>query len=212
MGLDAGDIQALEQPARFPWRELDSDTPIPFWPPESLFFKTSVKQPESIVVPVKNFDFVAYYYGEKEVPEMHVEQITKNASLFVKRKGFKYENFYHFLRNYNIKRYKAIWVADDDIMINTASINRMFKIFSEHGLWIAQPSFDLASFVSHDITRNIPNYKLHYTNFIENNVAIFSTKIIPILKKTFKVAQSTGKLPACSDIGQGSFSVQAATL
>ena len=59
MGLDAGDIQALEQPAQFPWRELDSDTPIRFWPPESLFFKAPVKQPESIVVPVKDLDLIA---------------------------------------------------------------------------------------------------------------------------------------------------------
>jgi hypothetical protein len=66
MGLDTGDIQALEQPAQVPWRELDSDTPIRFWPPESLFFKTSVKQPESIVVPVKDLDLIAQPIAKNE--------------------------------------------------------------------------------------------------------------------------------------------------
>jgi hypothetical protein len=131
----------------------------------------------------KNFDLVLYYYGDEANPQF-------NADLVVHRKGLKFENFYHFLKNHDIEEYRAIWVVDDDIIIDTASINKMFEIFSQYNLLLAQPSFDEESHAPHTVTRNKAGCILHYTNFVENGVALFSSKVIPIFKETFKDART----------------------
>lgn len=131
----------------------------------------------------KNFDLVVYYFGEQDDPEF-------DADLLVKRKGLKFENFYHFLNNNDINQYESIWVADDDIIMDTASINKMFSLFSKYKLWLAQPSFSEGSRISWDITRSNPDCILRYTNFVENGVTIYSRKILPKLLKTFKDART----------------------
>ena len=126
----------------------------------------------------KNFDLVIYYYGEKEKPAF-------DAELIVKRKGLKLDNFYHFLNQQDIEKYESIWLVDDDIIMNTSSINRMFQIFSEYKLWLAQPSYDKGSLAPHIATRNDPSCILRYTNFVEVGAPIFSTEIISKLKDSF---------------------------
>lgn len=131
----------------------------------------------------KDFDLTIYYFGEEESPVF-------DADLVVKRKGLKFDNFHHFLNHNDISQYESIWVVDDDIIMDTASINRMFQIFLEYKLRLAQPSFDNESHVPHAVTRNNPNCILRYTNFVENNVAIFSSDVIPLLKNSFKDAKT----------------------
>ena len=129
----------------------------------------------------KNFDFVMYYYGEKDAPSL-------DADLVIKRKGLKFDNFHHFLKHNNVSQYKAIWVADDDMIIDTESINKMFKLFTRYKLHLAQPSFRKGSKLPWKITQNNPDCILRYTNFIENNAAIFSTNKIPLFLDTFSDA------------------------
>lgn len=131
----------------------------------------------------KNFDLVVYYYGENDTPDI-------KADLIIKRKGFKLDNFHHFITHYDIGKYESIWVVDDDIILNTGQIRLMFNLFTEYELWLAQPSFHTESVISHPITIHHPEYVLRYTNFVEVGVPIFSTKIIPVLKDTFKAAKS----------------------
>lgn len=129
----------------------------------------------------KKFDFIAFYYGDKSNPPLGADKV-------IKRKGLKFDNFLHYLQRNNIKRYKAVWVVDDDIIIDTQSISTMFDIFSKHDLWLAQPSFDRESLAPHIVTINKPGCLLHYTNFIENGVALFSTETASRLKDTFRDA------------------------
>jgi len=129
----------------------------------------------------KNFDLIIYYYGDKADPEF-------NAEMVVKRKGLKLDNFCHYLKHHNVEKYESIWLVDDDIIMDTVSINRMFKIFSKYKLWLAQPSFDKSSLIPHSVTRNIQECVLHYTNFVEVGVPIFSTKTIEKLQGSFKNA------------------------
>lgn len=129
----------------------------------------------------KNFDLVLYYFGEEDNPVL-------DADLLVKRKGLKFENFHHYLEHNNIEKYTSIWIVDDDIIMHTASINKMFRLFSKYKLWLAQPSFDSMSLAPFYITRNNPKCLLRYTNFIENNTVVISTEVIPLLKDSFKHA------------------------
>ena len=130
----------------------------------------------------KLFDLVVYYYGDKDPPAV-------NADKLVRRKGLKLENFHHFLSNNDISRYDAIWLADDDIVIDTNSINKLFELFSQYNLYLAQPSYTNDSFTPwRDVAVNDPGCILRYTNFVEVGVPVFSTKIIPKLFESFKGA------------------------
>ena len=55
------------------------------------------------------------------------------------------------------------------MILDTASINKMFHLFSKYKLWLAQPSFKKGGKVPWKITQNNPSCILRYTNFIENN-------------------------------------------
>ena len=92
------------------------------------------------------------------------------------------------MQHNNISQYKAIWEVDDDMIMDTVSINKMFELFSKYKLHLAQPSFSEGSKLPWPITQNNPDCILRYTNFIENNAAIFSAKIIPLLTDTFSDA------------------------
>jgi len=131
----------------------------------------------------KSFDLVIYYYGNKEKPIF-------DANLIVKRKGLKFDNFHHFLAHNNNSKYDAIWVVDDDIIMDTSSINTMFFLFTKYKLWLAQPSFSEESMTSWDITRCNPDCILRFTNFVENGVTIYSRKILPQLIRTFNDART----------------------
>jgi hypothetical protein len=52
MRLDLGDIQPFHQPTQLARRDLDRNLRTVCGPPESLFFKASIEQPESVVVPL----------------------------------------------------------------------------------------------------------------------------------------------------------------
>ena len=113
-----------------------------------------------------------------------------DADFLIKRKGLKLENFYHFLTHNDLSKYDSIWVTDDDIIMDTKSINQMFYLFSKYKLWLAQPSFSEGSRISWDITLRNPDCILRFTNFVECGTPIFSREIFPQLKKTFKDART----------------------
>ena len=51
-------------------------------------------------------------------------------------------NFSHFIKNNDLSGYDAIFVVDDDIIMNSKDINKMFNTFMKYKLKLAQPSFD----------------------------------------------------------------------
>ena len=131
----------------------------------------------------KKFDLVVYYYGDQKT-------VPYDADVAITRKGLKFENFYHFLEHNDVNYYDAIWVVDDDIIMDTRSIMRMFRLFTKYDLWLAQPSFSEESNLSWEFTQNHAGTVLRYTNFIENGVVIFSSQVLPLLKDTFLDAKS----------------------
>lgn len=129
----------------------------------------------------KEFDLAVHYFGDEATPQIAADHL-------VKRKGLKFDNFLHFIHAGGLQGYEAVWVADDDIIMDTHSINRMFQLFSEYGLLVAQPSFDSRCNRPWKHTFTNPEFILRYTNFVENGVAIFSTQIIEQLANTFRDA------------------------
>lgn len=129
----------------------------------------------------RDFDVAVHYFGDKDDPGLEVDFLTR-------RKGLKFQNFHDFVETGGLHGYDAVWVVDDDIIMDTESINRMFHLFAGHDLWLAQPSFDRQSRRPWQHTFADPDYVLRYTNFVENGVALFATVVVDRLMPTFRDA------------------------
>ena len=135
------------------------------------------------MLPDRNYDVVLFVYNG-DLPEQQVD-------LCVERKGFKFQNFYAFATTTDIYHYDAIWIVDDDIQMSTRDINRMFLLFQEHDLWIAQPAFDPGSHASWEMTIFDEKYLLRFSNFVENGVMVCARDALKLC------------LPAMKDIKTG---------
>jgi hypothetical protein len=135
----------------------------------------------------KNFDLFLEYYGDSE------QKFANDCDFYSHYKPFtKYIRFFDLVsRNLiNIYNYDAIWLSDDDISTNADNINKMFNIFSEYQLWLAQPALTHNSGIAHEITRVNPYYILRYTNFVEPMVPIFSSGALAQCFQTFNMSLS----------------------
>jgi len=121
----------------------------------------------------RNYDVYCIYYGDNNDNYLHYSSVVDKIW---RRKGSKFQNFYYiYTMYYNIiKNYDRFFIMDDDIIISTDDINRMFNISENYDLWICQPSFTVESKISHSITQNNIDNILRYTNFIEVNTPLFS--------------------------------------
>jgi hypothetical protein len=121
----------------------------------------------------RNYDIWLVYYGDNED---NYNKYSKYVNRIWKRKGTKFQNLYYiYNQNYNeLMKYNRFYISDDDIIINTDNINKLFNISIEYDLWICQSSYTPESKISHDITARSENNILRYSNFIEVGVPIFS--------------------------------------
>mgnify|MGYP001348993591 CR=1 FL=1 len=119
----------------------------------------------------RHFDFWVTYYGQGEM------RYKNMADYYCVRKGSKWQNLYDVFKRWPeiIRQYESIFVTDDDIIISTEQINRLFEIRKQFDLWLCQPAFDLRGKISHPITEIKPQYFMRYTNFVENTCPLFRT-------------------------------------
>jgi hypothetical protein len=131
----------------------------------------------------RNFDILIIYYGDKDFD-------TDNIDFFLKRKGEKFHQVKYFINNNleMIKKYKYIWIPDDDVSISTESINKLFEISDVNDLYLSQPS--MSGFYSHEITLKKGN-NIRYTNFVEVLAPLFKTEILLNIYDKFDENQSS---------------------
>ncbi len=124
-----------------------------------------------------NYDLWVVYYGNNNSKY----NIYKNlVDKIWKRKGSKFQNFNYIYKKYynKLMNYERIYIVDDDIIMNTNDINKLFNISKEFNLWICQPAFLPTSKISHEITLQQPGNILRYTNFVEVNTPVFSKEAL----------------------------------
>ena len=75
----------------------------------------------------KNYDVWVVYYGNNQ---NNFENYKKVVNRIWKNKGSKFQNFYKIFINYykDLIKYDRFFILDDDIIINTNSINVLFDI------------------------------------------------------------------------------------
>lgn len=126
----------------------------------------------------KNYDIAIVYYGDNN------ENYNKYCELvdFIEmNKGSKFQNFYYYYnkhKDFLLNTYDYFFIVDDDIIINTKNINKLFDLSNKYQFWISQPAFKDESKISHNVTRQQNNNLYRYTNFIEVNTPVISNNIL----------------------------------
>ena len=89
-----------------------------------------------------------------------------------------------------LTRYEAIWLPDDDIVVDAAGVERLFATFRGRGLLLAQPSLADGSYVAHEITRWNGSFEVRFTNFVEAMCPLFSREALRTCAPSFTEAVS----------------------
>lgn len=135
-----------------------------------------------------NFDLVLLYYGDNiDIATSY----TSYTPYVYAAKGEKYHLLKSFIQSNIdfISNYEYIWLPDDDVLIDTQHINKLFNIAKEYNLSITQPSMD--GYVSHEITKPVPNSLLRYTNFVEVLAPLFNQETLFKIYDTFDLNYSS---------------------
>lgn len=109
-------------------------------------------------------------------------------------KGFKFDILKKFLKGIDLSKYEYFLFLDDDILIRPEDIEQTFKVFSEYGLQIGQPSMDSLNMPCGILHQN-KKYLFHYTNWIELQAVVMSREILGRFIHLFDVNKSGWGLP-----------------
>lgn len=124
--------------------------------------------------PDRNYDiWVTNYTG---IPD-HSRQY---ADHYNERIGSKFQNLKAITAEHGelLSQYKAIMVADDDIIISPQSLSALFSTLMAKDLFALQPAFSRYGQVSHPITARKLKSDLRYVNFVEVTCPIFRSDIL----------------------------------
>lgn len=113
------------------------------------------------------------------------------ATYFVQRPGFKFEHLDYVAEHFSavLNRYERIWCPDDDVALDTASINRMFSLVEQHRLQLAQPAIATGD-VSFQSFRPRPGALLRFTPFVEVMCPVFTREALFWVRPTFLASRS----------------------
>jgi hypothetical protein len=119
--------------------------------------------------------WVVYYGDDDEIYEKYKSKVD----YIERRKGSKFQNFYHIWKTKQLdKKFDRFFILDDDIVINTKDINNMFMMSEQCNLSICGPSFDNESKISWKVTKSVEGSVLRFTNWVEVNVPLFDKTAI----------------------------------
>jgi hypothetical protein len=117
-----------------------------------------------------SFDTMLIDYGSG------TQDYERDATYYLRARGLKWPLIAEAARVFGdrIDGYEAIWCPDDDLEIDTSSVNEMFAIFQRYKLRFAQPSLAEGSHVWFQTTRQCPYAVLRYVDHVELGAPIFS--------------------------------------
>ncbi len=121
----------------------------------------------------KNFDlFLINYSDEQDI-------YRDDADYYLNIEGLKLSILKHAIESHRevVESYEAVWLPDDDLSISTEAINKLFDIFHENKLAVAQPAVK-NNFYNYRSTSKRFFSKLRYVNFIEMMCPLFRTDVL----------------------------------
>jgi hypothetical protein len=109
----------------------------------------------------RNWDLVVSWYGTEPYAAVGDERVL-NA------KGWKWDVLAaQFAAHPELADYDYVWVPDDDIETDAASISGLFRLTEQHRLATSQPGLTDDSYFSVLHTMRCASFTLRYTTFVE---------------------------------------------
>jgi hypothetical protein len=135
----------------------------------------------------RHYDLFISYFGNNP------GRFQKECDYYEVAPGLKYPVLAKVLadRPELLSYYDAIWAPDDDLLASPDVINRMFELFHQHKLLLAQPGLASGSYCSFPITKAVAGQTLHFTRFVEVMCPIFSGQTLRKLLPTFRLNASS---------------------
>jgi hypothetical protein len=139
-----------------------------------------------IAGPDPDFDLFISYYGNEP------DRYRADAALWEARKGPKWPCIGELLEAQPalLEQYDTFWFPDDDLAVDTATINRMFALFRGFALALAQPALTRESFHAHPMLLQRPGHVLRHTGFVEVMAPIFDREALRACLPSFQRSRS----------------------
>ncbi|MBA7522034.1 hypothetical protein ES705_14146 [subsurface metagenome] len=134
----------------------------------------------------KNFDLALIYYGNKE------NRYRNEADYHLQIQGMlKFEAIAKAIHRLSdvIRKYDTVCMPDDDIVMDTATMNRLFRIFHKYNLDMAHPTIAGGIFYDWDMWR-CPYMILRYVDHVDRICPLFRTDILRYILNTFTLNKS----------------------
>ncbi|MFI9504693.1 DUF707 domain-containing protein [Nocardia sp. NPDC052566] len=135
----------------------------------------------------RTWDLVVSYFGDDP------HRFRADDVLRLDRKGPKWPALHHVLTvdlADSIDDYDYIWLPDDDLATDTATVNELFEYAARYRLPLAQPALTEDSYYTHEITLVDRRFELRYTNFVEIMAPCFRQDFLRRCLPTFDATQT----------------------
>lgn len=109
-------------------------------------------------------------------------QFCDDTKFISVQSGYKMDMTYHYLQCHPefLENYDYFFLMDDDIVMSTEEVNKLFCMMRKYKLKIAQPSL-VMSYYTYAHTTHHPHCILRYTNFVEMMIPCFSKEALAVL-------------------------------
>ena len=135
----------------------------------------------------RNWDLILLFYERKAFDNFNTSEGVSKFYI----EGGKWTSIYNFLLSSNaLNTYDYYWFPDDDLEIDSISINKMFQIMNKHNLFVAQPSLTKDSFYTFLLLIQNEDFILRYSNFIEVMAPCITKKVLQGALEDFKECES----------------------
>lgn len=136
----------------------------------------------------RGFDlFLSSYDADLEAPA--------GKGIFLEhRPGSKVAGYGAFLRTHRklLSSYDYVALFDDDLLIDSGSITRLFDIAQRHNLKIAQPALTPESHWTYAALLRHPGFLLRYVSYIEMMCPVFRTDILEAISPLYDMGYESG--------------------
>ncbi|MGW5457008.1 hypothetical protein [Nocardia sp. NPDC003979] len=135
----------------------------------------------------RTWDFVVSYFGT-DPDRYRADDIVR-----LDRPGPKWPALHHVLTvdlAGMLDHYDYVWLPDDDLATDTATINAMFDYAAAYHLALSQPALTEDSYYTHEITVVDRRFELRYTNFVEIMAPCFRHDFLLACLPTFNGTQT----------------------
>lgn len=135
----------------------------------------------------RNFDVILIYYGNND---LIFSSLTSQAEIAIQARGQKLHLIAHLIMQAKIDLtgYDYVWFPDDDIAMDTESINKFFEANSRFKTFISQPA--VVGYSSYWITKHQPQFYARSTSFIEVMAPCFEKEALATCLNSFTEEES----------------------